>query len=452
MSEAYQGKQIEIGGLLDAPGAWNRRKLAPVLLGLLMLFDSWDGVMIAFVMPTLSQEWNLDPVAMGWLMSSGYAGQLVGALVLGAFAERWGRKPVYSIAVAIMCVFSLACALTHSPQQLAALRFIQGLAIGGAVPVCASYINEIAPTQTRGRFFSVFQFLMISGYGAAAVSSSFIIEHFGWRMMFLLGAAPLLVLPFSLALLPESPRWLARMGRFEAAVRAILQLGGPRDSKLCDHGALDEAPLQSEAQKARLSEIFSSGVRAPLGVMVSLWFLTSLVNYGLVNWVPSIYVSEFHIPVPQALRFSAISMVLVLFIPMLLGVVMDKVGRRPLAIAGTLAGGLVLLSLMLVESNVPLLVTLVVLGHTGIGIGTIILWPYSAEVFPTRVRALALGICSSSARTASMLTPLMVGGLIAKTGSVNPVFALFGALGVLVSAIWFFATRETKGVRVDEVA
>ncbi len=452
MSETYHGKPGEIGGLLDAPGAWSRRKLAPVLLGLLMLFDSWDGVMIAFVMPTLSQEWGLDPIAMGWLMSSGYAGQLVGALVLGAFAERWGRRPVYSLAVAVMCVFSLACALAHSPEQLAALRFLQGLAIGGAVPVCASYINEIAPTKTRGRFFSIFQFLMISGYGAAAISSSVIIEHFGWRMMFVLGAAPLLVLPFSLALLPESPRWLARMGRFDAAVRAILQLGGPRQSKLSDPVTLDEAPVQGDAKNARLSDIFTPDVRGTLGVMVSLWFLTSLVNYGLVNWVPSIYVSQFNIPVAQALRFSAISMVLVLFIPMLLGVVMDKVGRRPLAIGGTLAGGLVLMCLILVQSNVPLLVTMVVLGHTGIGIGTIILWPYSAEVFPTRVRALALGICSSSARTASMLTPLLVGGLIAKTGSVNPVFVLFGTLGVLVSAIWFFATRETKGVRIDEVA
>jgi len=111
----------------------------------------------------------------------------------------------------------------------------------------------------------------------------------------------------------------------------------------------------------------------------------------------------------------------------------------------------VLSSLLLVGSDVPLVVALVALGHTGIGVGTVILWPYSAEAFPTRIRATALGLCSSLARGASMVTPILVGGLIAKTGSVEPVFALFGALGLVVAAIWTFGTRETKGVRIDEV-
>src|SRR6187399_1094026 len=102
MSETFQTRQAAIGAMIDGAGAWKRRSLAPVLLGLLMLFDSWDGVMIAFVMPTLAQQWHLDPVAMGLLMSSGYAGQLVGALALGALAERFGRRPVYGITVAVM--------------------------------------------------------------------------------------------------------------------------------------------------------------------------------------------------------------------------------------------------------------------------------------------------------------------------------------------------------------
>ena len=450
MGEAVGQRQATIGALLDAPGEWRRRSLAPILLGLLMLFDSWDGVMIAFVMPSLAQEWHLDPVAMGWLMSSGYAGQLIGAIALGIVAERWGRRPVYGATVLIMCLFSLACAAAQSADQLALLRFAQGLAIGGAVPVCASYINEIAPTATRGRFFSVFQFLMISGYGAAAVASSLIVEQFGWRIMFVLGAVPLIVLPFAIGLLPESPRWLCRNGKSDAAMRAIRQLGGPVSEwpSADDLDSVQDLP----GPKSSPRQLFAPDVRGTVGILVSLWFLTSLVNYGLTNWVPSIYVSEFHIPISTALWFSSIAILMVLFVPMVLGALMDRIGRRPLAIAGTLSGGIVLLSLLLAGSNVPLVVTMVALGHTGIGIGTIILWPYSAEAFPTRIRAMALGLCSSAARTASMLTPLLVGGIIAWTGSVEPVFALFGVLGILVSGIWFFATRETKGVNIDDIA
>ncbi|MBL8549568.1 MAG: MFS transporter [Hyphomonadaceae bacterium] len=447
MAGAHEDQQAQIGAMLDAPGAWRRRALAPVLLGVLMLFDSWDSVMIAFIMPTLSREWGLEPIAMGALMSSGYAGQLVGAIALGALAERWGRKPVYSAAIVVMSLLSVACAAAQTPEQLGALRFVQGLAIGGAVPVCASYINEIAPTKTRGRFFSVFQFLMVSGYAAAAVTSALIIEQVGWRVMFVLGAAPLLVLPFAMALLPESPRWLARIGRPDAALAAIRKLGGAAEAALAATPAAANA-----AARTRFADLFARDVRWTVATLVALWFLTSLVNFGLTNWAPSIYVSVFHIPVAEALRFASISVIVILVAPIVLGALMDKVGRRPLAIFGTLVGGAVLLSLLAMpQGEVGLIVAAVVLGHTGIGIGTIILWPFSAETFPTRIRAMALGLCSAAARTASMLTPLLVGGLIASTGSVQPVFAIFGVLGLGVAAIWAFAARETKGVRVDEV-
>lgn len=448
MANPVHAQQALIGAMLDAPGTWERRKMAPILLGSLMLFDSWDSVMIAFIMPTLSREWQLDPIVMGSLMSIGYAGQLIGAIAMGAMAERLGRKPIYGVAVVAMCLLSLACAAAQSVEQLAALRFIQGLAIGGAVPVCASYINEIAPTATRGRFFSVFQFLMISGYAIAAVASSLIVEQYGWRTMFLIGAAPLLILPFALVLLPESPRWLARAGRWEDALRSVRRLGGQVAAR-----STSDAPDESvPAPRSRISDLFARDVRGLVLTLVLLWFLTSLVNFGLTNWVPSIYVSVFDIPVSDALRFSALAVILVLFVPMLLGALMDRIGRRPLAIAGTLAGGLVLMSMVFAGSNIPVVVTLVALGHTGIGIGTVILWPYSAEAFPTRIRAMALGLCSAAARTASMLTPLLVGMLIATTGSVNPVFGLFGVLGLVVAAMWFFATRETAGVRIDEIA
>jgi len=247
-----------------------------------------------------------------------------------------------------------------------------------------------------------------------------------------------------LALLPESPRWLGRVGRWDAAVAAVRRLGGNAEGSPAP--GVEVAPVEP---RSRISDLFARDVRGTVGILVSLWFLTSLVNFGLTNWVPSIYVGMFGIPVADALRFSAAAVILVLFVPMLLGALMDRLGRRPLAIVGTLAGGMVLMSLVFAGSAIPLVVTLVALGHTGIGIGTIILWPYSAEAFPTRIRAMALGVCSAAARTASMLTPLMVGALIAASGSVRPVFALFGLLGLTVAAIWIFATRETAGTRLD---
>ena len=160
-----------LGLMLDADAGWKLRRWAPWLIGAMMLFDSWDIIIIAYMMPYLSEEWGLDTYATGWLLSSAAIGQFLGALGIGWLAERLGRKPVLCLAVIGMCLASLACAMSTGPGQLMALRFVQGLFMGGALPVAASYVNEIAPVQTRGRFFSSYQFLMVAGFPAASASS-----------------------------------------------------------------------------------------------------------------------------------------------------------------------------------------------------------------------------------------------------------------------------------------
>ena len=181
-----------------------------------------------------------------------------------------------------------------------------------------------------------------------------------------------------------------------------------------------------------------------------LWFLTSLVSFGLVTWVPSIYVGAFHIPIAKALKYSAIASVIIFFIPLVLRQTIDRIGRRLPAILGTAAGGLSLVSLAFVDHRQEtLVVTLTVLGSIGASIGSMVLWPYTAEVFGTRVRAVALGSASSLARGASMLTPLAVGGVLAVSGSIAPVFMLFGVSAVTAALLWSFATRETAGREID---
>src|SRR6188768_291657 len=101
-----------IGAMLDADAAWALRRWAPPLIGAMMLFDSWDIIIIAYMMPYLNEEWALDTFTIGWLLSSAAIGQFVGALTIGWLAERFGRKPVLCVAVIAMCLTSLACAFS----------------------------------------------------------------------------------------------------------------------------------------------------------------------------------------------------------------------------------------------------------------------------------------------------------------------------------------------------
>jgi putative MFS transporter len=434
-----------VGESLDGAGAWSLRAKAPWLLGLLMLFDSWDSVVIAFTLTVLNGEWQLTPVQTGALISAGYGAQFVGALTFGAVAERLGRLPVIKWLVFAMSALGVACAMSASYEQLIVFRALQGLAIGGALPVTICYINEIAPTATRGRFFGTFQFLMTSGFGLAALLSAFLIPAFGWRIMFALGAVPLALLPFT-RILPESPRWLAGRGRVDEAARSLERLGGadvpPAGSRPLIAGSGDKVPFRL---------LYAREVRATTIVAALLWFLTSLVSFGLSTWIPSIYVSMFGIPPAETLRYTAIVGVSIFILPIILRFSIDRIGRRPLPMIGTAVGGVALFAMIFLEVDAKLwLVTLAIVGQIGISIGSMVLWPYTAESFATRIRSLALGTSSSLARAASMLTPVLVGGVIAATGSVDLVFATFGIASCIVALLWLFGVRETAGQKMAD--
>jgi len=432
-----------VGETLDAVGSWPLRAKVPYLLGLLMLFDSWDSVVIAYTLPVLVGQWALSALQAGWLISAGYGGQFVGAIVFGSLAERHGRLPILKWLVLVMGLLALGCATAGSYEQLIALRGLQGLAIGGALPIAICYINEVAPTATRGRFFGTFQFLMTSGFGLAGLLSAWLIPAFGWRIMFGLGAAPLIVLPFTL-ILPESPRWLAGRGRVEEAARSLERLG-------CGSLPADDAraPVVGGGARVPFAMLFARDVRTTSIVTALLWFLTSLVSFGLVTWIPSIYVGMFKIPVAEALRYNAVVAVSIFILPIVLRQSIDRIGRRPLPMLGTAIGGVALLAMILIDVGHSLwLVGLAIVGQIGISIGSMVLWPYTAEVYATRIRSLALGTSSSLARGASMLTPLLVGGVLQMTGSTTLVFLVFGLASLAVALLWLFGVRETAGQKM----
>jgi putative MFS transporter len=441
--------EARIGEALDELRTFRARFWAPALLGLIMLFDSWDSITIAYVMPSLIKEWGISPAIVGSLISSGYVGQFLGAILLGGLAERFGRMPVFAGSVVVMGLLALGCAFSPNYHVLLGIRFVQGLAIGGALPVSITYVNELAPTLTRGRYFAIFQWLCMSGYAAASLSSTVVIPELGWRWLFGMGATPLVLLPLAMLTLPESPRWLARIGRGADAEKALSKLGGSL-APLPAGAELPPAPPPAARPRTRFSALFLRPYLARTVVIIGLWFLTSFANFGLTTWVPSIYVTVFHMPVTSALKFAAIASTLFLVATPLIAAVVDTVGRRPFAIFGTAMAGTALGVLTIYQpTEVWLLVSLVVTGQLCISISSFIVWPFTAESYPTHVRAVALGMCSSTARAASMLTPLFVGVILSRGGSISLVFGVFSLFAFAAMILWWTATKETARVRLE---
>ena len=140
-----------------------------------------------------SALWGISAVEIGWLIAAGYLGQFAGALLFGALAERYGRVRSAAGATALMSVMSLACALAGNFPALLALRLVQGIGVGGEMPVAAVYINELSKAHGRGRFFLLYEMIFPVGLMVTGQVGALVVPTLGWQVMFLIGGIPGLV-------------------------------------------------------------------------------------------------------------------------------------------------------------------------------------------------------------------------------------------------------------------
>src|ERR1700685_4405692 len=195
-----------------------------VIMGSATFFDAFGALSLAFALPVLNGLWHISLRQSGLLIGATYVGQLAGAILFSWIAERFGRVRSASIAVGIIAVMSLACALAQNLGALMACRMIQGIGIGGEMPVAAAYISELSPARRRGRFFLLYEMIFPIGLMATGQAGAWLVPLWGWQSMFLMGGIPCLVICVLLARLPESPRWLisqGRLGEAEAIVRQV---------------------------------------------------------------------------------------------------------------------------------------------------------------------------------------------------------------------------------------
>jgi len=255
--------------------AWHLRTVA--LVGLASLFDAFDSLTIAFVVPILAGMWDISPSGVGLLISTGYVGQLIGAIALTALAERIGRLSALRIAVGILGALSIACALAGSYPILLALRFVQGVGLGGEVPIAATYINEACPARFRGRLVFLLELTFATGVMITSLMAIWLIPRFGWQSMFLVGGAPVLLAIWFGRIVPESARWLAGHGRLREADKVMSRIertitggGRRRLPPLPPLGAL------SRAAPATWRALFAEGHAGRTVTAWAIMFSTSL--------------------------------------------------------------------------------------------------------------------------------------------------------------------------------
>jgi putative MFS transporter len=433
---------------------------ARIIMGSATLFDAFDALSLAFVLPVLVGLWHLSPGQIGVLIASGYLGQVVGALVFGWLAERVGRVPSATVTVGVMSAMSVVCAFTGSFHMLFLMRFLQGIGVGGEVPVAATYINELSQAHGRGRFFILYELIFPLGLLAAAQLGAFIVPRFGWEYMFLIGGLPGIVVAILIARLPESPRWLISKGRFDKAERIIERLEASTPKRSLDtqrqKAEVDERVvsllngLQSK-QKGSWKELFSPFYRGRTIIVWLLWATSYFVANGINNWLPSLYKTVYHLPLQESLHMASISNVLSTCGVLACALLIDRVGRRRWAMACFIISGILLAALGIHGAGSAW--SVMFLGSSAYAVmatTTVLLYLYTPEIYPTRMRAIGTGLATSWLRAASAAAPAIVGVVLTGKG-IAAVFILFA----VVSAVGFFvASRmvETTNRALEEIS
>lgn len=425
---------------------------ARLVVGAATLFDGVDTLAIAYALPVLTAAWHLSPQKAGVLISAGYVGQLMGGVLFGWLADRIGRVSTIRHTIAIYALLSLICALSWNYSSLLIFRLLQGLGLGGEVPVAAAYINEFAKAKTRGRFFLLYEQTYSAGRLVAALLGVWVVAHFGWRYLFLIGALPAVLVIFFRRSLPESPRWLASQGRMQEAGQAIREIE-LRAGGITGNGALPNPVALAPTPASRMDwrELFRGVYRARTATTWMIWFAAFLLLNGLANWVPTLYTTVFRLPLQTALRYGLASSLAGFAGCVAVAFLIEWTGRRSWYILAFSFAGTACICLWfrnpLTAGAVLLLTSVTLFFANSIAM---VVFLHTPEIYPTRMRAFATSTASAWLRVASILAPVFVGFTVARS-SLSTVFLVFGLAAWCAACVARFSV-ETKGRVLEEIA
>ncbi len=440
-AETPAAPRPDVEEILRAGGLTRFHRRAVVVTGTAWTFVAMEILLVGFVQAIFAAKWGLNGTWQGLINSSALAGSLVGSLVLGRAADAIGRRRIFQYAILWYAVFTAATALAWGPWSVMTLRFLAGLGLGGMLVVDPSMLAEYLPPQKRGRMLVFLDLWWPVGLLAAVGLSWVFVGHSvggadAWRWLFLTASFPALLTFVVRRTLPESPYFLARAGRHAEAAAVLTEITG-RPVEAASFAAATEP-------RSSARELAEPGLRRTSILMVAVWIALNISYYGFFLWLPFVLQADkqFTIDVYLLLTLSALSQ-----FPGYAAAIwlVERVGRKPTLAAFLLLGGVSGYVFAAADSQALLITALFFVGFFNLGAWGAV-YPYTSELFPTRLRGSAFGMLEGVGKAAAIAGPYIFGNLKDATGGTFWPLT-FVALVMAGGAIFAAAGRETRGAR-----
>jgi putative MFS transporter len=423
-----------------------------LITGLVSLAFAGNGVTlsaVSFALPGLGREWGLSTAELGVMTAAVSGGQVVGALLIGWAADRVGRRRVFALTLALMALATAAAGLAPGPAAVALLFLVAGVGFGGVAPVAASLLGEFAPPAIRGQLMTWTQIFWAAGWCLTGFAGALLAGSLGWRAILGISVIPLSLAVLAWRVTPESPRFLLAQGRraeAEALVRELEERHGVRlplpEQQLADKRA---SPLHN------LRELWSPAFRKRTFMLWSTW-LVMLASYnGPIILLPAMLVAA---GADEALAARTSLIVALFMVPALVLslFLIDRIGRRPLMVASLGTAAIGAFGLGVADSQLG-----IILSGGALAGGILAAWPtilgYTAELYPTRVRATGAGWASAASRIGGVGAPLLIGHLVQSSGGDRTLALGSIAALLVVSVVLVLVTgEETRGRTLEELS
>lgn len=417
-------------------GRWHRRLVA--LVGIGAFFSLYEIFLAGVLGATLATRWRLGATGAALVIGAPFIGMFAGAIVLGRMADLAGRRRVLLVNVAIYAAFSLASAAAPNLETLVVLRVLGGVGIGGELVLVDTYLAELLPRRARGRYMCLAYTLGTVAVPIVAVAGARYVADqelafAGWRWLLVAGGIGALVLFALRRPIPESPRWLASVGRGAEADR-IIAAAEEQAGDLPEPDEISPRPPAFMRQRAGMLSAFQA-----------LW---SAGYYGFAMLAPLVLVSR-GFSVVDSLGYAALSYAGYPIGAALALALVERHERRTLIIGSAL--GVALFGVVFgMAANTGLIVAagfLLTMCGSILASGSHV---YQAELFPTSVRGSATGLTYSVSRAMLALLPFVGSSLISGFGA-NPVFACSAAALVAVALMLSAIGPYTTGRSLEEI-